>query len=202
MTPLFPAGAEQFISFIAGILIIAAQGILIRDVYKEKMQPRLLSWLGWALLMGTSLVSQIASIGWQWSLTGLLLSTLGCFAIFFLSLLMDNFQIRRSDWVFLSLGLLCLVIYLVSKDPWITTVFAILADFVAGIPTIQSGYTKPLTQKSTAWFFGFFSWSFSLLLCFGHEILFALFPVYLFLYNGTMVYLTRIRRNAAWLQDS
>ncbi len=160
MTPLFPAGAEQFISFIAGILILAAQGILIRDVYKEKMQPRLLSWLG-------------------------------C-----------NFQIRRSDWVFLSLGLLCLVIYLVSKDPWITTVFAILADFVAGIPTIQSGYAKPLTQKSTAWFFGFFSWSVSLLLCFGHEILFALFPVYLFLYNGTMVYLTMIRRNAAWQQDS
>lgn len=202
MTQLFPTGAEQFISYIAGSLIITAQGILLRDVYKGKMKPSLLSWLGWALLMGTSLVSQIAGAGWQWSLIGLLFSTMGCFAIFFLSLLMNNYQIRRSDWMFLSMGLLCLVIYLVSKDPWITTVFAILADFVAGLPTIQSGYARPETQKTAAWYFGFFSWSISLLLCFGHEILYALFPVYLFLYNGTMVYLTMIRNKGVVQQDS
>ncbi|MBX7107786.1 MAG: hypothetical protein K1X61_03960 [Chitinophagales bacterium] len=197
MTQLFSSVTEQYISFVAGLLIIAAQLILLRDVYQGKMRPSLLSWLGWALLMGTSLLSQIAGIGWQWSLTGLLLSTIGCFAIFFLSFIINNYQVSKGDGVFLLLGLVCLCIYVVSEDPVITTVFAILADFVAGIPTILSAYKKPEMQKTSAWYFGFISWSFSLLLCFGHEWLYALFPVYLFLYNGAMVYLTMIRKKTA-----
>ncbi|MGB3074844.1 MAG: hypothetical protein WBB36_05965 [Chitinophagales bacterium] len=190
MTQLFPKLLEQSLSIIAGLLIIAAQLLLLNDVYRRKMKPSLLSWLGWTLLMGTSLVSQIAGAGWQWSLVGLLLSTMGCFAIFILSLLLDNFLIKKADWIFLLLGMLCLLIYLLSKDPWLTTVFAILADFVTGIPTIQNAYTKPETQKTAAWTCGLVSWSVFLFICLGHDWLYALFPVYLFLYNGTMVYLT------------
>lgn len=193
MSPLFPKPVEQLLSIIAGLLIVVAQVLLLNDVYKRKIKPSLLSWLGWALLMGTSLVSQIESAGWHWSLVGLLLSTIGCLAIFILALLLNHFLFKKSDRVFLLLGLACLAIYLVSKDPWLTTVFAILADFVAGFPTIQNAYAKPETQKTDAWSFGLVSWLFSLVICVGHGWLFALFPIYLFFYNATMVYLTAFR---------
>lgn len=196
MAPLFTEPTERYVGFLAGTLIVFAQVVLLRDVYRRKMHPSLLSWLGWALLMGTSLVAQIWGSGWQWSLVGLFLSTLGCLAIFTLAAYMNHFMVRKSDWIFLSLGLICLVIYLLSKDPWLTTGFAILADFTAGFPTIQQGYARPHTQKSLAWLLALISWSFALLICIGHEWLYALFPIYLFLYNGTMLYLTRIRQVA------
>ena len=188
-----PKPTEQTIAVIAGILIASAQVIFLKDVYKKKVRPSLFSWIGWTLLMGTSLVSQIMNVGWQWSLAGLLLSTIGCILIFFTSLGLNQYLLKKSDWKFLALGLICLMIYLFSKDPWVTTVFAILADFLVGIPTIENGYRKPETQKTIAWTLGLISWSFSLVICIGHDLLYALFPIYLFLFNGTMVYLTRIK---------
>ncbi|MBC8047169.1 MAG: hypothetical protein H7Y00_10265 [Fimbriimonadaceae bacterium] len=186
-----PSFAERSLGFVAGAFIIIAQIILLRDVYKRKISPGLLSWLGWASLMGISLIAQIFGKGWQWSLTGLLLSTLGCFAIFFTAWALKNYLVKKTDWIYLILGLICLLIYLASKDPWFTTGFAILADFIVGIPTLQHAYKNPASQKTSAWMFGFISWMFSLILCIGHSWLYAFFPIYLFLYNGVMIYLTR-----------
>jgi len=179
------------LSFLAGAFIFAAQVTLVVDVFKKKFHPSLLSWLGWALLIGTGFISQVVEQGWEWSQIGLLLSTLGCLVIFFSAWILKSYLMVNSDWRFLILGLLCLVIYFVSKDAWITTIFAIIADFIVGIPTLIHAHQNPVTQKSNAWMLGFVSWIFSLLLCFGHSWLYALFPIYLFLYNGAMVYLTK-----------
>ncbi len=186
--------AEQTLSFLAGLFIVIAQITLLYDVYKRKISPGLLSWLGWALLMGTSLIAQLLHKGWESSLIGLGLSTIGCTLIFFTAWVLHNYLIKRSDWQFLFLGLLCLVIYLISKDPWLTTGFAILADFIVGIPTLRHAYKNPVSQKTSAWLLGFISWAFSLLLCIGHSWLYALFPIYLFIYNVAMIGLTSKRR--------
>lgn len=188
--PLFSEGIEKILSTTAGLLIFSAQVVVLRDIYKRKISPGILSWLGWALLMGTSFIAQTTSKGWQWSLMGLLISTMGCFIISFSAWALSNFLIKRSDWNFLVLGLLCMVIYLVSKDPWLTTAFAILADFIVGIPTLRHAYEKPATQKTRGWTLGFISWSVSLIICIGHSPLYAMFPIYLFLYNAAMLRLT------------
>ena len=106
----------QSISLVAGLFIISAQFILWRDVYKRRISPGILSWFGWFLLMGVSLIAQILVDGWKWSLTGLTMSAVGCFVIFTTALLMKNYLLKNTDWVFLFLGLLCLIIYLISKD--------------------------------------------------------------------------------------
>ena len=196
LTPL----TEKIISLFAGGFIAAAQIMLVVDVFTKRFTPSLLSWLGWGLLIGTGLLSQVIEQGWEWSQIGLLLSTIGCFVIFFLSWANKNYLIVRSDWRFLFLGLICLLIYYISQDAWITTCFAILADFIVGIPTLLHAYRNPISQKSSAWMLGFISWTFSLILCAGNPWLYALFPIYLFLYNGAMVLLTaksRVRKNNA-----
>lgn len=186
----FPPLLEKLIGLFAGSLIFSAQVILLKDVIQRKISPNLLSWIGWALLMGTSLVAQVLSKGWQWSLTGLMLSTIGCMMIFTFALALKNYLIKKADWYFLVLGLICLGIYLSSKNAWLTTCFAILADVIVGFPTIQNAYKNPTSQKTIAWLLGLVSWSFSLLVCMGHSLVYALFPIYLFGFNGLMFYLT------------
>ena len=196
MVPLFPETTERWLAVIAGVLISVAQFILLRDVWRRKMSPAMLSWIGWALLMGTSLVSQIIAKGWAWSLVGLSISTFGCVCIFSLSWIRKSYLIGKMDWWFLILGIICFAIYLASKDPWMTTGFALLADVIIGIPTIHKAYLYPLTQKTIGWTIALGSWSITLLICIGHNWLYDLFPIYLFLYNGIMFMLTHRSRIA------
>src|SRR5260221_14312998 len=72
---------ERSLGVLAGIVIGSAQLIYLVNTLRGKVKPSVLSWLGWAFLMGTSLVSQIIGKGWQWSLTGILCSTAGSLAI-------------------------------------------------------------------------------------------------------------------------
>ncbi len=144
--------------------------------------------------MGTCFISQFISKGWEWSLTGLFLSTLGCTTITFAAIYLKSFSLKTGDWKFLILGCLCIVIYVSSKDPWITTYFAILGDFILIIPTLVKGYKEPHTEKSFAWLLGLISWTFSIVTCINHAWLYALWPIYLILLNGTMVYFTMVNK--------
>lgn len=191
--PLPQQRTEEILALLAGILLVISQLLYIINTFKGKVQPSILSWIGWAILTGTSFVSQYMISGWQWNFTGLLLSTIGCVVVSTVALSTNNFSIHKKDWQFVLLGLICMAIYLISKNAWATTVFAILADFLLGIPTILKAYKDPLSEKSPAWILGLASWSFSLIICVKHDVLYSLFPVYLLLFNVIMVYLTMIK---------
>lgn len=181
---------EKYVGLAAGIVIGSAQVIYLSNTLTRKIRPSVLSWFGWACLMGTSLVSQVMSKGWQWSMTGILCSTAGCLVISAGALLSRNFSFRRSDGWFLAAGLGCIGIYVVSDDPWVTTVFAILADGLLGIPTIRKAVGEPASEKSAAWLLGVLSSMLALLICIHHDWIYVLFPAYLLLFNGSMAGLT------------
>ena len=136
MLLFLPLWLEKVFSILAAIFIVTAQVIFVRDIFRRKIKPSVLSWIGWALLMGTSMVSQIYSMGWAWSLTGIVFSTIACLFIFVTSLSLNQYLIKKTDWKFLALGFICVIIYYLSKDPWLTTCFAIGADLAVGIPTL------------------------------------------------------------------
>jgi hypothetical protein len=186
-----PVILEKCLGLLAGSLIATAQLIYLMNTLKRKVTPSVLSWLGWALLMGTSLVSQVLGIGWQWSLSSLLLSTIGATSIAITALCIRNFSLVKADWKFLVLGLGCIGIYFGSKDPWSTTIFAVVADLILGIPTLTKAYKDPVSERSFAWILGVASQTIALILCIGHDPLYLLFPTYLFLFNGAMAFLTR-----------
>ncbi|HEY4289339.1 MAG TPA: hypothetical protein VGN00_19695 [Puia sp.] len=181
---------ERGIGVVAGIIIGSAQVIYLVNTLRGKIRPSVLSWLGWALLMGTSLVSQVVDKGWQWSLTSIGCSTIGSLAIAAAALLSRNFSLAAKDWKFLFLGLGCMGLYYVSGNAWITTGFAVLADALLGIPTIGKAWKDPASEKSAAWILGGVSSALALAICVGHDWLYFLFPLYLVLFNGMMAWLT------------
>jgi hypothetical protein len=185
---------ERILGLLAGIVISTAQVIYVFNCLRKKITPSVLSWFGWACLMGTSLVSQIVSKGWQWSMTGIASSAVGCLVIAGVAWLSGNFSFRRSDLGFLVAGLGCVGIYVVSDNPWMTTVFAIIADGLLGIPTIVKAYREPALERSVAWLLGVLSSMLALIICIHHDLIYMLFPAYLLLFNGMMAVLTWGRR--------
>jgi len=185
---------ERIMGVLAAIVISLAQVIYVINCLRRKITPSVLSWFGWACLMGTSLVSQIAHEGWQWSMTGIASSTVGCLVIAGVAWGSSNFSFRRGDLGFLLAGLGCVGIYVVSDNPWVTTVFAIIADGLLGIPTIVKAYREPASERSVAWLLGVVSSTLALIICIHHELIYMLFPAYLWFFNGMMAVLTWGRR--------
>ena len=181
---------EKYVGLLSGIVIGTAQLIYLLNCLKKKITPSVLSWFGWACLMGTSVVSQVVSKGWQWSMTGIVCSTVGCLAIAGVAFFSGNYSFKRIDLGFLLAGLGCVGIYLASDNPWITTVFAIVADALLGIPTIRKAIKEPALERSAAWILGVVSSTLALGICVHHNVIYMLFPAYLWLFNGVMAGLT------------
>ncbi len=101
------------------------------------------------------------------------------------------------DLGFLVAGLACVGIYVVSgQSLTLTTVFAIIADGLLGIPTIVKAYREPALERSAAWLLGVLSSTLALVICIHHDLIYMLFPAYLWLFNGMMAVLTWGRRRA------
>lgn len=177
----------------AALVISSAQVIYVINTVRGRIRPSVLSWVGWAFLMGTSVVSQVVGKGWQWSLSSILSSAVGCLAIGLVALFSGNYALHRGDWKFLVLGVLCVCIYVLSDNPWITTVFAICADGLLAIPTFLKAVKEPALERSPAWVLGVVSAMLALVTCVGHDVIYVLFPAYLFVFNGAMAWLTQVR---------
>jgi hypothetical protein len=184
---------------ISGILLlIATTNYMIgvqkakRDPKKEGQLPRPLSWLGWTLMMGISLVSQVIDQGFHWNQISMAFSTLSCLVITLLA--SKNKSTKPMDYACWILGMICVAIYLATKNALLTTSIAIMADLIVGIPTLHNAWVKPSSERSIAWTWGIAAWTFGVASCIGFDLLLFLFPVYLFFFNLTMVILTNRRK--------
>ncbi|HTR28390.1 MAG TPA: hypothetical protein VMH27_03920 [Puia sp.] len=187
---------ERILGLLAAVVISSGQVIYIVNCLSRKITPSVLSWFGWACLMGTSLISQIVHEGWQWSMTGIASSTVGCLIIAGVAWFSGNFSFKRADLGFLVAGLCCVGVYVVSDNPWVTTVFAIIADGLLGIPTIVKAYRDPSSERSAAWILGVISSTLALFICIHHDLIYTLFPAYLWFFNGVVAVLTWGRRQS------
>jgi hypothetical protein len=78
---------EKILGVLAAVVISCAQLIYLVHTIRRKVRPSVLSWVGWSFLMGTSVVSQVVAKGWQWSMTSVLSSAVGCLTIGLVALL-------------------------------------------------------------------------------------------------------------------
>ena len=96
-----PEAVQYCLSIASTILLLITSTVYIIAIIKRKVNPRPLSWLGWVLIMGTSLIAQIIKYDWQWNQIGLLFSTLSCLTISVLAF--RNGKIFKDDWICLAL---------------------------------------------------------------------------------------------------
>jgi len=185
---------EFIVNVIAGMFLAVAQFIYIYKIAKKQITPSLFTWLGWSILVGVSLFSQIYEYGWNWALMGHLFSAFGCFIIFISTLITKNFIVVKKDWTYLYIGSVCIIIYTLFKDPWSTTIFAILADGILGIPTILKAIKNPNTERSLGWNIALGCWSLTIITCIDEDFIYVLFPAYCLAFNLTMSYLTTKKR--------
>lgn len=177
-------------------LVILAQYRMIRRVADGRMKAVVLSWLGWSILMGISVVAQLRDNAWiwDWNLLSVLLSATGCMLIGIIGLWTGNYSRGKGDVLCLVAGAACMAAFFIFSNPWITTVLAIIADLVVAIPMLERAYKDPAGHRTDAWFIVFSAWTMtSISILFNFSWLHMLWPLYLIGFSGLMTYLSFFR---------
>lgn len=144
---------EQFIYVGTALAIYGGLSYLV-DTVKGRVKPNRVTWFLWALAPLIAFAAEVKQgVGMQAMLT---------FIVGFnpLMIFIASFVNKKSKWEISKLDIICAVISLLGIVFWALTrvgniaiAFSILADAVAGVPTIVKSYKAPETESYKPFFF-------------------------------------------------
>lgn len=174
---------ENFV--ILGAFINLLGGIsYIKDTLQGKAKPNRVSWGLWFVVAMIAFSAEISQ--------GVGIQALTTFMVGFAPLLifLASFVNKKAYWKITKFDLLCgalsiigIILWQITKMGNLAILFAIFADFMAGLPTIIKSYSFPETENwieymsstisVTIAIFTFKSWTFA----------YYAFPLYIFFYD-------------------
>jgi hypothetical protein len=140
------------IGYITVFIQLIGISFYIRDMFRGTTKPNLVSWFIWALapLIGSYL---------QWE-AGAGLSILPVFMAGFnpILVIIVSFLVKKGYWKITRFDIYCgilaifsLVLWIITKNLFVSVLFAILSDALASLPTILKAWRSPETETGAAY---------------------------------------------------
>ncbi|MEI6266337.1 MAG: hypothetical protein WCJ54_07635 [Actinomycetota bacterium] len=170
----------NFVLFGALLNLIGSSSYAI-DTFRGKTKPNRVTWFLWALAPMIAFSAQISG--------GIGIRSLMTFmvgfgpAIVFIASFMNKkayWKISKLDIACGVLSVLALILWYLTKNAAVAILLSILADALAGVPTIIKAYKEPETESYNVFFFGAISAAITLLTIEIWTFEVAAFPVYIF----------------------
>lgn len=151
MLPIYFAYISVFTSIFSGFFYL-------RDTLKGKTKPNIASWFIWFLapvIAGFLLLAK----GYGIASLPIFMAGLTPFLVCIFSFWNKNayWKMSRLDYICLVLSLFAIAFWLLIKNEYIATIFAILADAIAFIPTYIKSWKAPTTEHLAPYFSGSFN---------------------------------------------
>lgn len=145
---------NQNFVFLAFLLSMIGAVIYIKDIFKGKVRPNIVTWALWAtapLLAFAAQLNEHAGLRAVHTFS----TAFGPMLIILAAFIKRNAfaRIKPSDYIFGLLSLTGLVLWLITGKGNIAIIFAIAADAFAAMPTVIKLYKEPETENG--WIFGF-----------------------------------------------
>lgn len=172
---------ENFVYLGFAIGFIGGLSYLI-DVVKGKVKPNRVSWFLWALAPMIAFAAQIKQ--------GVGLEAILSFSVGFNPLLIfiasfvnkkSVWKLTKFDFICGALSLLGILLWLLTKNPNLAILFAILADGLASLPTILKSWRDPETENYWVFLCGIINSGIVLLTIRNWSFASASFTIYIFL---------------------
>lgn len=164
------------------------------DTVKGKAKPNRVTWFLWALAPLIAFAAQQEK--------GVGLASLMTFMVGFNPLMIflasfinkkSYWQLQKLDYFYGALSLLGLVLWKITGEGNLAIIFAILADALAGIPTLVKAYRFPETESGRIFLFGAINSGITLLTLKTFSLAHLGFPLYIFLFCILMYSLVKWR---------
>jgi hypothetical protein len=187
------------IKFVFGLLstffVFAGLIPYFLNINKRIIYPHNLSWLGWAFITFIGAMAMI-SAGGKWAVLILFANFLSCIIVVLFSIYkkVGIWSTTPYDYLFFGLGIIGIVLWQVFDIPLLALICCVIADLCFGIPTIIKAYKNPKTENSLAWFSSSLSGLLSIFALNSFLISEAIYPVYLFIFDLTILSIVLLRK--------
>lgn len=148
----------EYIVFIGAAAGLAGMYFYVRDTLRGDTKPNKVSWLMWSI---APLIATVAALS-----DGVRLAVIPVFISGFTPLIgfVVSFFNKKAYWKLTKFDYTCgtfsalaLILWLITKEPNVAIVFAILSDGFAAIPTLVKSWKYPETESGLAYVGGFIS---------------------------------------------
>lgn len=183
-------------AILAGLLTIVSVVPYVRDMLRGTTKPNIVSWGIWCLVQAIFAAAQIASGA---SLSVVLpvveVATVGLIVVLGLA----GYGYKKYgplDFVCLALALFAITLWQLTNEPVIAMWMAVVADFIAAIPTLFKAYKDPGSETPSAYFL---VWLSAIAAAFSTTIVDVpnlLWPSYIFAINGATLGLILLGKRA------
>jgi hypothetical protein len=177
------------IIFVGLLLSLPALFLYIKDIFRGRNRPNLVSWFVWMLAPFIGVFFQLkAGAGW---------SVLPVFMAGFFPLLVIIFSLsyKNAYWKITTFDIICgifslfaLMLYLFTHNLEISVLFAILSDGLAAIPTIIKSWKFPETETSGVYLVGILNNILALLTIKNWIFSIYSFSIYFIIINSIIVF--------------
>ncbi|TSD06340.1 MAG: hypothetical protein Greene07147_199 [Parcubacteria group bacterium Greene0714_7] len=138
---------KETIAIIAALLAIVGNAPYLIDILKGRVKPHAYTWFVWSIVSAIILFGQLSK-GAGVGAIPTAASEIFTIIIFLFSLKFGFKGITKIDTFFLCLALLGLIPWLLTKDPTVSVIIAVLIDVIAFVPTIRKTWLEPKTETS------------------------------------------------------
>ncbi len=143
---------KNVLALIATLLVFVGYVPYFKNVIKGKTKPHLYSWLVWSLVSLIIFALQISNGAGAGALVTLA-TTIMCVTVIVLSFVFKSrTEITKIDTIFLILAIISLGLWLITKQPILSTVMATIVDLLAFAPTIRKSWNNPHTETVSYYF--------------------------------------------------
>lgn len=184
---------EKFV-IVGAVLNLIGSLSYLKDTIKGKTRPNRVSWFLWA---AAPLIAFSAELN-----HGVGLPALMTFMVGFgpLLIFLGSFVNRKSSWKLTRLDMVCgalsvvgLILWQITGSGNLAILFSILADGLAGIPTIVKSWKEPESENWHVFFFGTVSAAITLLAINTWDFAHYGFPLYIFAICALLVVLIKFK---------
>jgi hypothetical protein len=163
-----------------------------------KTQPNRVTWLLWGLFATVAFVAQraqgVEGLSWVTFVAGLT-PLLIVAASFFNP--KAYWKSEPRDYILMAAAIVGIILWAVTDDPNLALLFALLADMLAGVPTLIKAYRHPQSESWIAYAISTFGFGIGLLSVQIYNFENTAFVAYVFIINAALALLAvRGRRKA------
>lgn len=184
---------KAVLGVIAVVISIFGYVPYFRDIISGKTKPHAFSWLVWGVLNAIAFAGQVHGKGgagvWAVGLTAVVL-----FAIFILSLIKGEKNIKPFDWLCLAGAGVSLLLWAVTKEPLGSIILITVVDAFGFLPTVRKAYNKPHQETLITYEINTLKYLLVVLALQNYTLITTLFPLAVAIMNALFVGMLIIRR--------
>jgi hypothetical protein len=183
----------EFFGVLSTLMMFCSRGNYFRSIFLGKTTPHAFSWFIWGVISSIGFAAQVAegAGAGSWA-RGFAAAT--CFILVIVAMLGGKNNIKRSDWVTLTVAMLAIPLWAITRTPVWSVILVCIIDTLGYLPTVRKSWTRPREEAAVSYVFSCLGALFAILAVEHYTLSTWLYSAVLTWSNGSMALFLLIRR--------